>query len=684
MGRAGSLSLFDFSGFAESSSHAHVFAQISASKTMGIALWSGLAILTVALLVIMRTRWGQAKPLSKCVVLSVFAHVLLMAYAYGTRLIFDAPSRPQEEVIRLAFVAEEGASTETPREKSAWNQYPADFSITPEIASPGQQEVQIEVESTPVDSQPPDNAVAESDSPEPTPLPEAPTAPAELVQSVPTPEPAIAPPLEQVAADELPEPSDDVADLTELPEPPQELATEQRIADIESPSELADARPDMIEMTAASRDDTSQPEDGDQRRVDDRVDRTQPLPNQPQSSNVVVAVPESRRVGDGEPLPDVYRLRVARNRTALIAQNGGNERTERSVEAALKWLAAHQEADGRWDASSHGAGRETKVLGHDRKGAGINADTGITGLALLAFLSAGNTHFEGEYRRNVQHGLEFILGKQATDGNLAGEAKLFARMYCHGMATLAICEGYAMTGDHRMRGYVENAVQYSINSQDQTTGSWRYLPSERGDMSQFGWQVMSLKSAELAGIRIPGETRSGMLRFLRSVSKGEHGGLASYRPTERPSETMTAEALACRFFLGIQQDDRAIREATSYLNQQLPGSGKANLYYWYYGTISLFQARSASRSPRYGASENAWIQWNQALQRQLLARQERVGDHAGSFSPDTVWGSYGGRVYSTALATLCLEVYYRYLPVYEQGPVAAAASRNVPQYRVLR
>ena len=36
---------------------------------------------------------------------------------------------------------------------------------------------------------------------------------------------------------------------------------------------------------------------------------------------------------------------------------------------------------------------------------------------------------------------------------------------------------------------------------------------------------------------------------------------------------------------------------------------------------------------------------------------------AGSWDPDTVWGGYGGRVYTTAMAALCLEVYYRYLPL---------------------
>jgi hypothetical protein len=40
---------------------------------------------------------------------------------------------------------------------------------------------------------------------------------------------------------------------------------------------------------------------------------------------------------------------------------------------------------------------------------------------------------------------------------------------------------------------------------------------------------------------------------------------------------------------------------------------------------------------------------------------------AGSWDPDdSRWGRYGGRIYTTALATLTLEVYYRYLRLYDE------------------
>jgi hypothetical protein len=295
-------------------------------------------------------------------------------------------------------------------------------------------------------------------------------------------------------------------------------------------------------------------------------------------------------------------------------------------------------------------------LGHDRQAAGTDADTGITGLALLAFLAAGHTHLEGGYKENVQHGLEFLLRSQASNGNLYGDARLFARMYCHGIAALALGEAYVMTGDHRLMPFLRRATKYTRDSQHPVLGGWRYQPGDVGDMSQFGWQVMSLRSAELAGIEIPTSTRDGMRRFLRQSSTGPHGGLAAYRVGERPSATMTAEALACRYFLRLPRSQASVDEATDLIHLVLPGTERVNLYYWYYATMALFHAEDPS-----------WEEWNDALKDQLLGSQRRTGQLGGSWDPDTVWGGYGGRVYSTAMATLCLEVYYRYLPLFDEA-----------------
>lgn len=389
---------------------------------------------------------------------------------------------------------------------------------------------------------------------------------------------------------------------------------------------------------------------------------------QPTSVMNLVKQPAAPLRRDGEAVPELLSLRVATNRSELARQFGATEESERAIELALRWLARNQSADGRWDADRYGAGREMKIQDHDRQGAGAKADAAMTGLALLAFLGNGQTHLDGQYRDNVRRGLDYLKRIQRPDGSLYGEAEYFAQMYSHGMATIALGEALALTGDESLRPPLDRAIRYTIAMQHPRYGGWRYTapqqrPDDLGDMSQFGWQVMALKSASLSGITPPARSRQGMERFMAAVSTGQHGGLAKYYPLpgERPTRTMSAEAACCRFFLGLPESEAQRKECTDYLLAQVPGEGNVDFYYWYYGTLALFQRQG-----------EPWRIWNAALQEQLLDRQSATGEFAGSWDPDRVWGYYGGRVYSTALGALCLEVYYRYLPVYQVIPEAAA------------
>ncbi len=62
---------------------------------------------------------------------------------------------------------------------------------------------------------------------------------------------------------------------------------------------------------------------------------------------------------------------------------------------------------------------------------------------------------------------------------------------------------------------------------------------------------------------------------------------------------------------------------------------------------------TTSRTPESAA---AWRVWNDALSGTLVATQQRDG----SWPTNCMWAGYGGHVYTTALAALNLEVYYRY------------------------
>ncbi len=181
-------------------------------------------------------------------------------------------------------------------------------------------------------------------------------------------------------------------------------------------------------------------------------------------------------------------------------------------------------------------------------------------------------------------------------------------------------------------------------------------------MSIFGWQFMALKSAETGGIKVPDTTKTRLIEFLQQQAKGRNGGLAAYRYFDEPSPTMTAEALFCKQMLGLARDTPASLEAVAYLMQNLPDRERMNHYYWYYGTLATFQ---------YGG--DPWNRWNSTLRDLLVSEQLQRGPFAGSWEPRGEWGPYGGRIYTTAISTLCLEVYYRYLPLYKtEGRYGAA------------
>ena len=399
-------------------------------------------------------------------------------------------------------------------------------------------------------------------------------------------------------------------------------------------------------------------------------------------------------------LPGTYRLRDLARRRETARKYGGTDASEESVEAALAWFEKHQEEDGRWDAGRFGAGRGPNLglQGVDPK-TGRQSDTGLTGLALLCFLGAGYSEDGGKYSDVVGKATDYLVLSQGRDGNLAGDSLYYARHYCHGIATYALGEAFVMRADpadRRLFRPLLDAVGYT-HAMQYADGGWRYSRSEDkahiGDMSMFGWQCMALKSADNAGIAMSAEQRRRMIAFLESRSlttrrpddqdlgdaepkpvtgvpglyrhpKGGLAGYIIYPPSERrprgevrpPKPAMTAEALFAKQQLGMWRDNPASKEAVAYLLAHPPRLRDWNLYYWYYGQLAMYQ---------YGGPE--WDRWNGTLRELLVAEQYKQGPNAGSWPARGPNAEYGGRLYSTALATLCLETYYRFLPLYEDA-----------------
>lgn len=158
----------------------------------------------------------------------------------------------------------------------------------------------------------------------------------------------------------------------------------------------------------------------------------------------------------------------------------------------------------------------------------------------------------------------------------------------------------------------------------------------------------------MAGFAVSPDSFAAAGQWLEKVSKSTEPGLYAYQQPRRPSPAMTAEGMFVQQLLGRAHDDARMIASAAYLGERLPDwKAAADTYYWYYATLALFQHQG-----------EPWRRWNEALTRELLAHQEKTGRCRGSWVPEGKWADKGGRVYQTALCTLMLEVYYRYLPMY--------------------
>jgi hypothetical protein len=349
-------------------------------------------------------------------------------------------------------------------------------------------------------------------------------------------------------------------------------------------------------------------------------------------------------------------------RRALALKNGGSVQSEEAVEAALKWLAAHQATNGSWsmdldDAPCSGkCSQGTVEKGASKRVAG-------TGLALLCYLGAGHTHRKGDYTKVVEKGIEYLIdtlnGNGANSGIRGGAATpgRFLRqggpyeLYEQGIATLALCEALAMTKDTRLVGPCERSIAYVQESQA-IDGSWGYHPHESGDLSIVGWQAMALKSACLNRVAVDRKCLEKMDRFLDTQSS-DYGATFGYRGSETEPGT-TAIGLLIKLFRGSQKSDAKIHKGAQYLVDLGPSSD--GIYYNYYATQVLFHLDHPD-----------WPNWNQLCRDYLIKEQAKNGHEAGSWSfGRNTFNRIGGRLYCTAMATLTLEVYYRYSPIYQE------------------
>jgi hypothetical protein len=347
----------------------------------------------------------------------------------------------------------------------------------------------------------------------------------------------------------------------------------------------------------------------------------------------------------------------------LLVSEGGTKRTEMAVNAGLTWLVRHQFPDGRWS---------IQYRKDSPKFPGTSvSDSAATGLALLPLLSANHRPGSGQHGAAVGKGLGYLISIQQPSGVFKRTGDQ-STMYSHGLCAIAMCEAYGLTKDIRFKRSAERAIKFLIDTQNSTNG-WRYEPNSKdADTSVFGWCLMALKSAQMAGIEIDKKIFEKCDKYLDSVASGSKKGLYAYDYDSPPRAGMTAIGILCRQYRGAKRNDPMIIEGINYLTKTNPPERTRDIYYWYYGT----QAVHNFQGPE-------WDRWNREIRRVWVETQERDPKNKdfGSWDPAKVDNpkshsiEAGGRLYVTSIGLLQLTVYYRYLPVYRLQEEESTAAK---------
>ncbi len=346
--------------------------------------------------------------------------------------------------------------------------------------------------------------------------------------------------------------------------------------------------------------------------------------------------------------------RDAMARGKMVRREGGTVKSEKAVEDGLGWIARHQRPDGGWSMNYQGQCRDSGC----RVEAALESDTGATGLALLPLLGAGHVHtVKSRFQPHVRQGLDWLINQQKPDGDLFVGGARMSYLYSHAIGTMALCEAYGLSHDPRLRQPAQRAVNFIAQAQNIETGGWRYVPGDTGDTSVFGWQMFALRSARLAGLKIPKITIQHCRRYL-DLASPDGRVTYSYLPGGEPTPVMTAEALLARQYLGWPRDFPQLIKGAARVADDLKRSNERNVYYWYYATQML-----------HNMQNDAWKSWNLRVRDGLCSIQvQGDGCDRGSWDPllpqPDRWGRAAGRLFVTSLSILTLEVYYRYLPLY--------------------
>jgi hypothetical protein len=330
------------------------------------------------------------------------------------------------------------------------------------------------------------------------------------------------------------------------------------------------------------------------------------------------------------------------------ARTKEKDAVEQSIERALKFLANLQEPDGCW--LSQGSGSPA-----------------VTGLCLMAFLSAGHVPGEGPHGESLARGVRWLVKAQQPDGLFAGDGGV--EMYHHGICTLLLAEVCGMTDRamaDELRPALEKAVRRILQAQRPGPGiyrgGWRYRPdSTDADVSITGWQLLALRASRNVGCDVPAERIEQALGFILRCRDARSGAFC-YQPGARPTFACTGTGiLALELCRKERHHGHEALMGGGYLLKNPPRWTDEHFFYTaYYCAQAMFQLGG-----------NYWDFYRPRLHQVLFDRQQGNGGWIG--------GDNLGPTYSTAMAVLALTVEFRLLPIYQRDemsqPEASGAAK---------
>ncbi len=361
-----------------------------------------------------------------------------------------------------------------------------------------------------------------------------------------------------------------------------------------------------------------------------------------------------------EPPPEVANLaacRTQQNRAALLQYYGGDEETEEAVERALRWIAHHQFPGGYWNFNHQGPREQNPSA---NPGTLEEAPNAATAMALLPLLGAGHSPRQGEFRRNVHSGINFLRSRMVPVGT--DSATLYEpeahMMPSHAIATCVLCEVVAMTADTQNLRAAQSLVNFIVNTQN-PDGGWSFspkLPDQQAEASNTiatAWNLTALNTARWAGMKVPEARMKLAESFLDSVRTVDGVGFLREPRTTRADPTATAAGIFSHMILGWNPKRPELVSFVASASEQGPAmSGQ-----FYQNLCTAQVLREFGGRP--------WTKFSTALRGHLLATQAGDGPEKGSWYIDSAaWGNrQGGRLFSTAMGALLLETYYRYPPL---------------------